>query len=239
MATKGKKAAEPVQRKPDVLQVDSRYFREGEAAKMKGATSAEFAAFSDKITARALHQPEVRAARVIQRFEGESLDINAAADELRELVAEVQAGSMKRPEAMLVAQAHTLDALFSLLATRSHANSNAGYLDAADKYLRLALKAQAQSVRTIEALGELKNPKPVTFVRQANVANGPQQINNGVSGQVRAGAHAHGNIPIQPNELSGGGNELLPDARASGFTIPANQEVEALGEIHRAEVRRG
>jgi hypothetical protein len=80
-----------------------------------------------QLTARALSQPEVRAARTIQRFEGDSLDINACADELRELVAEVQAGGMKRPEAMLVAQAHTLDALFSSLALRSHANSREGY----------------------------------------------------------------------------------------------------------------
>lgn len=128
MATRKPKAEEPAQRKPDCLMIDNRYIREGEAAKYKGATDAEIAAFNDRLTARALHQPEVRAARTIQRFEGESLDINAAADELRERVAEVQAGNMKRPEAMLVAQAHALDALFSTLAMRSHANSREGYL---------------------------------------------------------------------------------------------------------------
>jgi hypothetical protein len=112
------------------------------------------------------------------------------------------------------------------------------YIKAADTYLRLALKAQSQCRATLETLATIKNP-PIVYARQANIANGPQQINNGDSGAVRTGAHAHGNIPIQPNELSGGGNELLPDARASGLTIPVNQEMEAMGEIHRAEVGGG
>jgi len=231
MATRTRKAPTPVQSKPNVLKIDSRYFREGEKAKLKGATATEFAAFSNKLNARALHQPEIRAAMTIQEYAGEVLDVNAAADELRELVAEVQAGSMKRPEAMLVAQAHALDALFSSLAMRSNANSRAGNLDASDRFLRLALKAQAQAVRTIEALGELKNPRPVTFVKQANVAHN-QQVNNHPSqaGEKQKSAE---------QTISEGSYELLPDARASRLTIPTNQEVEALGEIHRAEVGGG
>lgn len=46
---------------------------------------------------------------------------------------------------------------------------------------RLALKAQAQGVRTLEVLGALKNPQPVAFVKQANIAHGPQQVNNGAT----------------------------------------------------------
>jgi hypothetical protein len=41
------------------------------------------------------------------------------------------------------------------------------YLDAADKYMRLALKAQSQCRTTVEALGELKNLQPVAFIHQA------------------------------------------------------------------------
>jgi hypothetical protein len=43
------------------------------------------------------------------------------------------------------------------------------YLDATDKFMRLALKAQSQCRTTVEALGELKNPQPVAFVKQANI----------------------------------------------------------------------
>jgi hypothetical protein len=220
------KAEEPAKREPEKLMIDGRYIRDGEIEKVKGAGDEAIAAFSDKLTARALSQPEVRAARTIQRFEGNSLDINACADELRELVAEVQASGMKRPEAMLVAQAHTLDALFSSLALRSHANSREGYLDPADRYMRLALKAQSQAVRTLEALGELKNPRPVTFVRQANVAHN-QQVNNGMPSQA-------GNFENQQNKLSGETYELLPDSRASGYEGAVNPAVATLEAIDRA-----
>ena len=131
---------------------------------------------------------------------------------------------------MLVAQAHTLDALFCNLARRSHANSNAGYTDTADRYLRLALRAQAQAVRTIEALAELKNPRPVTFVRQANVANN-QQVNNGTAASSQAGEN-----DFAQNKLSGECYELLPDTRASQAEGRIDPPVEALGKLDRTEV---
>ena len=53
------------------------------------------------------------------------------------------------------------------------------YLATTESYLRLALKAQAQSRATVEALAEMKNPHPVSFVKQANIAHGNQQVNNG------------------------------------------------------------
>ena len=49
--------------------------------------------------------------------------------------------------------------------------------------MNLALKAQSQSRSTIQALIELKYPKQVAFVKQANIANGHQQVNNGVGEQ--------------------------------------------------------
>ncbi len=55
---------------------------------------------------------------------------------------------------------------------------NAGeYLDATDRYMRLALKAQAQCRATLETLAKIKNP-PTLFAQQANIAHGPQQVNN-------------------------------------------------------------
>ena len=115
------------------------------------------------IVARALTQPEIRAATTIQKLDGKLLDVNFEVRELREQIAEVHKGNLQRPEAMLVTQAHTLDALFATLVRRSHANSNEGYLEAADRYMRLALRAQAQAqvVRTIEALAELKKSPAV------------------------------------------------------------------------------
>ena len=52
------------------------------------------------------------------------------------------------------------------------------YLEAADKYMKLALKAQSQCRTTVEAIGELKNPQPFSFVQRTNIGNAVQ-VNNG------------------------------------------------------------
>jgi hypothetical protein len=52
------------------------------------------------------------------------------------------------------------------------------HLDASERFMRLALKAQSQCRSTIESLAEIKNPSSVAFVKQANIAKGHQQVNN-------------------------------------------------------------
>ena len=97
---------------------------------------------------------------------------------LAEQVSAVQSGNLGRAEEMLTAQAHTLDLLFNKLVHRSMNNSAAGYLDASETYMRLALRAQSQARATLETLSVVKNPPAVAFVHQANIAHGPQQVNN-------------------------------------------------------------
>ncbi len=80
---------------------------------------------------------------------------------------------------MLIAKAHSLDAIFNALLRRASANAESGYTQAAETYMRLGLKAQAQCRATIEALVNMKNPRPVAYVQQTNIAQGPQQVNNG------------------------------------------------------------
>ena len=203
--------------KASILEVDGTYCREGDTP--------------ERAITRALVQPEVQAASIIQSFDSTNLDINLLSSELREQTAAIQSGDMSRAEAMLGAQAHTLDALFSNLARRASSNMTAGYGDAAERYLRLALKAQAQSVRTIEALAELKAPKAIQFIGQANIAQGHQQINNG--------SRARENQTEQSKLSTGGSNDLLSDTRTPSFTGAAHQTVEAVGAVHRAEDSRG
>ena len=64
--------------------------------------------------------------------------------------------------------------------------------------MRIALKAQSQCRATVETLATIKNP-PVVFARQANIAQGPQQVNNGMmpAGEPRA----RGKSENTPNEL--------------------------------------
>jgi hypothetical protein len=75
-------------------------------------------------------------------------------------------------------------------------------VDQIDRFTRLALKAQGQCRATLETLAAIKNP-PTVFARQANIAQGPQQVNNTVSlpnRDVQPHARA-GNPEIGPIEL--------------------------------------
>ena len=184
----------------------------------------------DDIVARTCTRPEVQAASVIQHFEGDTHEVNALIRELTVQAEAVRRGDMGRAETMLIAKAHTLDEIFASLARRSNANIRADYLDAGERYMRLALKAQSQCRTTLEALAEIKNPRPVAFVKQANIAHGPQQVNNG-TGPV---AHA-GETAIPSNELSGGNHELLQDTRTSALAGRVDTQVETVGEVHRAK----
>lgn len=159
------------------------------------------------------------------------LGLTEAVAVMREKAEKVQSGDLSDVEATLTAQAATLDAMFNELARRAALNMGT-HLPAAETYLRHAFKAQAQCRSTLAALAEIKNPRPVAFVRQANISHGPQQVNNG----LQAGEpHAHGKNSIQSNELSGGCHELLPDTRTQAVACGVNQEVEAVGAIHRAK----
>ena len=185
--------------------------------------------------ARKLTRPEVTAAGVLQPLGGETHNINALITELTEQVAAVKAGDMSRPEAMLVTQSHTLDGLFYRLARKAMTNIDGGYMDAGERYLRLALKAQSQCRTTVESLAEIKNPRPVAFVRQANISNGPQQVNNGGGPNFETNTPA----PARPGEFENPQSKLLEaqrhewmDTGAAAATSRANPALEAVGAIH-------
>ena len=101
---------------------------------------------------------------------------------------------------MLVMQAHVLDAIFGECARRARLNMGE-YLQTSELYLRLALKAQSQCRATWETLANIKNPPPVALIRQANIANGPQQVNNAPAGVPAAPLARAGNSTSQSNEL--------------------------------------
>ncbi len=134
------------------------------------------------LLARTALRPSVRAVVTTQTFSKQfgELDLNALVDQLASQAKAVTDGDLERPEAMLVAQAHTLEAIFHELA-QCAARNIGHYVETVEIYMRLALKAQSQCRATLETLAAIKNPPPVAFVRQANIAHGPQQVNNGPS----------------------------------------------------------
>ena len=187
---------------------------------------------TEQAKAHASLRPTVQAALTLTGINKSfgDLDINTLVGDLVAQCAQAHSGDLQRAESMLVTQAHTLDALFQNLARRAAINMGE-YMDAAETYFRLALKAQAQCRATLETLAAIKNPQPVAFVRQANIAHGPQQVNNG------AASSRAGNSESPQNELSRltheEGQRLAPGTAAgAGAAHPA---MAPLGAIHRPQ----
>ena len=103
--------------------------------------------------------PTIQSAVAIEawsKFAG-TVDLADLVDDLRERIKRVQGGDMQLVEAMLFGQAMTLETIFTSLARRATSQE---YLKQFQAYLGMALKAQAQCRATLEALAEIKNPRP-------------------------------------------------------------------------------
>lgn len=145
---------------------------------------------------------------------------------LNEQIKRTKRGDLSDVEAMLVTQARALDAIFTGFAARAsqYAEKCPG---AMDNCLRLALKAQAQCRSTLEALAEIKSPRPVAFVRQANIANGPQQVNNDPT-------YARAENPGKSaNELLESDHGEWMDVGAAGTASRDDPALETVGEFDR------
>jgi len=91
-------------------------------------------------------------------------------------IAAIKSVDMSRPEAILSAQAASLQSIYVRLSMQAFGQES---LQWTHVLMAMPLKAQAQCRCTLEALNEIKFPKSATFVKQANVAN-QQQVNNGI-----------------------------------------------------------
>jgi hypothetical protein len=192
-----------------------------------GATEAEQA----QQIAADLTAPEAAAARVILAADsktvfGEMMDVPGTLAELRRVARDVNAGDLSHAEAMLVNQAQAMQSLSTRLIERGLGQDGLPQFEA---FMRLGLKAQAQSRLAIEALASLKHG-PIMLARgQFNVASGPQQVNNGPSPRAA-------NSETSPNKLSGA-HELRSDCGAQGRATRSNSKMAAVGEINRTEKR--
>ena len=83
------------------------------------------------------------------------------------------------------------------------------------EYMKLALRAQSQCRSTVEALADMKKPRP-EILRQTNIAHGHQQVNN-----------------FPPNELMEQHDERM-DAGTPPEAVRGNQAMETVGKEHGA-----
>ena len=159
------------------------------------------------------------------------LSVTDCALSLQATIGAVSRGDLAIAEATLTSQALALDAIFGELARRASVNLGKN-LPATETYLRLALKAQAQSRATFETLAAIKNP-PVVYARQANINNGgQQQVNNAAPPRapVMNSRTAQNELLEVPH-----GNQL--DTGAQAPTGRVDSRVETVAAVHRATER--
>lgn len=151
------------------------------------------------------------------------------ANALNEKIVKVQAGDMSSIEAMLIGQAQALQTMFVTLGCMAASKTSLPQYTA---FMGMALKAQSQSRATIQALTELKYPKQATFVKQANISNGHQQVNNATNTHAPARVKEIKNQPNKLLEVNNGSKAM--DIRATQTTIPKDQAMATMEAQHRS-----
>ena len=158
------------------------------------------------------------------------IDIEFARGVIGQGIDEIRKGDLSKLEEMLYSQAVALNMMFTNLSRRASIQTN---VDIRAVLANLALKSQNQSRNTIQTLINLKQPSQTSFIKQANIAHGLQQINNGVA-------------QSSPENLSNQTNELLEvqdgkwlDRGKKAETEGVNSELETMGEIHGGENSSG
>ena len=183
--------------------------------------------------ARVTTHSVMAASRVIEAAErstsvGKTADWRGAMEELQAAAEKLRSNDLSQAEEMLMHQAIGLNALHVRLTEMAFQAMASPHLF--DVFLRYSLRAQAQGRATLEALAEIKNP-PVLFARQANISNGPQQINNGEPSRARENGSEH-------NELSGEASELPADTGTPALTRGADSAMAPVGAVNRPQVSR-
>jgi uncharacterized cupredoxin-like copper-binding protein len=156
----------------------------------------------------------------------QAIDIAAAIEFITERVRD---GDLSDLEAILVGQAVALNIASTEMLARAR---KIGTADAVNTLAAAGMRAAAQSRAAIDSLVNLKNPRQVAFVKQANINNGgQQQVNNGGAAQS----------PFAPAHEATAPNKLLVEANASPILEPraacrsgrGNQTLEAVEVRHR------
>jgi hypothetical protein len=142
-------------------------------------------------------------------------------------------GDMSLASALLTAQALSLDTMFTELTRRATMNLG-DYPLAAERYARLAFKAQSNSRAALEALARLHQPREQT-VRHVHVNEGGQAV---VADQIHhhTGGRENEKIDEQSHATgtAGEGTALSgPDPLGNGVPVPSREGEAALQDARR------
>ena len=194
--------------------------------------------------ARKLLEPDFRHALTASAFAGHALGKNIAGPGIMDFITHLQSAGEKAQSGDLViatrvlaAQVTTLDSMFTELARRAACNMGE-YINAAERYGRLALKTQSNCRATIEALAKLHQPREQT-VRHVHVNEGGQAVvadhfhnhtggkENGKTNEQCGATGAAGPSPTLPG----------PNPLRDGMPIPSCKGEAAMSNARRNEPR--
>lgn len=190
--------------------------------------------------ARNMLDPHFRHAHTASAFADKILGTTIEAPGLMDYISHMQIvtksaedGDLALASRMLAAQATTLDSMFTELARRAALNMGE-YINAAERYGRLALKAQSNCRATLETLAKLHQPREQT-VRHVHVNEGGQAI---VADQFRnhTGDGKNAKIDKQSHATDPASNSpalLGKDPLGNGMPIPCRDGQEAMQDARR------
>jgi hypothetical protein len=181
-----------------------------------------------------------------------AVDLQAAYEAIHAQVQEVRSGVLSSVEATLVGQATALNTIFVDLARRGQASLDRPG-NAAERYLRLALKAQNQCRATLDTLAGIAGRPSKhweerdavrriggnvlvsqTNIAQANISGGPMQVNNGAFAE---GGHEGENVKNIRNELKDWADGEGLDRRSGGLRRRGGSGRKSRGSIRPGRVR--
>ena len=166
---------------------------------------------------------------------GEAVDLMDAAAIVDQRSAQAVSGDMSFASATLVSQATTCDMMFAEFARRS-ARQIGENIDVAERYARLAMKAQSNCRATLEALAKLHQPREQT-VRHVHVGNGGQAV---VADEFHQ-HHGRGLENERPDQCHAADAETAftgtalpsPDTIGDGMPVPSRQGQAPLSDAWR------
>jgi hypothetical protein len=129
-------------------------------------------------------------------------------------------GDLTSVSEMLAAQAHSLDAIFTEMGRRAALNMG-DYVQTSERYMRLALKAQANSRATLEALVRLHQPHEQT-VKHVHVNDGGQAVVADNFHQHTGGGENAKSIKQSDATGAAGESSALPGPDPQGNRVPVS-----------------
>ena len=196
-------------------------------------------------TARTVLEPGLRHAFTASKFAapllGDSIEAPGLMDyidHVQSVTAKAEAGDLALASRLLAAQAITLDSMFTEMARRAALNMRE-YVEATERYGRLALKAQSNCRATLEALAKLHQPREQT-VRHVHVNEGGQAV---IADQFHnhTGGKENGQSADQSDATGPAGASAAlprPDALRNGVPISGGEGQAAVQDARRDKPRR-